>query len=122
MTRLLLAAANLCACVWYLRCCAQGVCKFLSSMTASSWTKKARASSKAGAAPADDAASAAAEADPAAVLRQWLLGSRGKGLLELIEALGGKPVSLKVKVGHCEMCLQSLSDCIGSVQPIQACK
>jgi hypothetical protein len=69
-------------------------------MTASSWTKKARASSKAGhgAAPADDAAAAAAEADPAGVLRQWLLGSRGKGLLDLIEALGGKPVSLKVRL------------------------
>lgn len=91
-------------------------------MTASSWTKKARAGSKAGAAPADDAASAAAEADPAAVLRQWLLGSRGKGLLELIEALGGKPVSLKVKLGHREMFLKSLSDCIKSVRPIKACK
>lgn len=92
-------------------------------MTASNWTKKARGSSKAVAAPADDAASVAAEADPAAVLRQWLLGSRGKGLLELIETLGGKPVSLKVKLGHREMCFRRpLSDCMGNVQPIQACK
>ena len=37
------------------------------------------------------------DADAAAMLRQWLLSSRGKGLLELIEALGGKPVSLKVR-------------------------
>lgn len=71
------------------------MCKYLSSMTSSDWTKKARASSKAGA-PADES-SAATEADPAAVLRQWLLSSRGKGLLELIEAMGGKPVSLKVR-------------------------
>jgi hypothetical protein len=64
-------------------------------MTSSNWTKKARASSKAGA-NADETGGAAAESDPAAVLRRWLLSSRGKGLLELIEAMGGKRVSLKV--------------------------
>jgi hypothetical protein len=61
-------------------------------MTSSNWSKTAQASSKAGTA----ADSSSSDADAAAVLRQWLLGSRGKGLLELIEALGGKPVSLKV--------------------------
>lgn len=64
-------------------------------MTSSNWSKTARASSKAGA-PADNTSSASGDADAAAVLRQWLLGSRGKGLLELIEAMGGKAVSLKV--------------------------
>lgn len=63
-------------------------------MTSSNWSKTARASSKAGTG-ADSSSSG--DADAAGVLRQWLLGSRGKGLLELIEALGGKPVSLKVR-------------------------
>jgi hypothetical protein len=62
-------------------------------MTSRNWTKKAQASSKPGGS-AD--AAAGSDADVAAVLWAWLLGSRGKGLLELIEALGGKPVSLKV--------------------------
>jgi hypothetical protein len=63
-------------------------------MTSSNWTKKARASSK----PGGSADAAAGDADAAAVLRDWLLSSRGKGLLELIEALGGKPVCLKVSL------------------------
>lgn len=67
-------------------------------MTASNWSKKARSGSKAGAMLDDAGGSAAADADAAAVLRQWLLGSRGKGLLELIETLGGRPVSLKVSL------------------------
>lgn len=72
-------------------------------MTSSNWTKKTRASSKAGANAYETGGAAAPESDPAAVLRQWLLSSRGKGLLELIEAMGGKPVSLKVRAspGFC---------------------
>jgi hypothetical protein len=66
-------------------------------MTSSNWTTKARVSSKAGAKADGNIAAAAAESDPAGVLRRWLLTSRGKGLLELIEAMGGKPVSLKVR-------------------------
>lgn len=64
-------------------------------MTSCNWSKKARSSSKAGASAADEASSSSA-GDAAAGLRQWLLSSRGKGLLELVEALGGKPVTLKV--------------------------
>ena len=73
----------------------QGVCRYLTCMTASNWSKKARGSSKAGATSEDTSGSTGSDSDAAAVLRQWLLGSRGKGLVELVEALGGKPVSLK---------------------------
>lgn len=72
------------------------MCKFLAAMTSSNWSKTARVSSKAGAA-VDGINNPSSDADAAAMLRQWLLRSRGKGLLELIEALGGKPVSLKVR-------------------------
>lgn len=104
MLLLPLPSPSLCAiCVCVLVVFVQSVIRYLAAVTSSNWTKKARGSSKAGAPPAGDSSNnngsgGSGDADAAGVLRQWLLSSRGKGLLELIEALGGKPVSLKVSL------------------------
>lgn len=68
----------------------QGVCRYLSAMMSGSWA----ATKGRGAAVADGGG--ASSRDEAAMLRQWLAGSRGRGLLELIEVMGGRAVILRV--------------------------
>jgi hypothetical protein len=63
-------------------------------MTSSSWAAKACSNGSSG--PDATAGSLSGGRDAAATLRTWLTCSRGKGLLELIEAMGGKPVKVRV--------------------------
>lgn len=72
----------------------QGVCKYLSCMAPVDWVKRS-GSSKSEAALVDESGANHGDDDDA-LLRKWLVGSRGKGLLELVEALGGRPANLKV--------------------------
>lgn len=74
----------------------QGVCKYLSAMTSRSWGGvSSRGNSSNGG--MDDSSSPWLHAPKE--LRKSMRASKGKQLQELVETLGGKPVSLKVSGG-----------------------
>jgi hypothetical protein len=75
----------------------QGVCKYLSAMTSFKWASSAssRGNSSSGASE-DNSNGTGSWAAACEGLRRSMRASRGKQMLELVETLGGKPVSLKV--------------------------
>lgn len=79
--------------------CMQGLVKYLSAVTSRNWTgsdnNRGKSTSSGG-----GAADASMWSDAVEKLRQLMRGSKGKQLIELVEMLGGKPVSLKVIGGR----------------------
>lgn len=74
----------------------QGVCKYLSAMTSFKWASKAGSRGNSSSGSSEDNSSGGSWAAACEELRQSMRASRGKQMLELVETLGGKPVSLKV--------------------------
>jgi hypothetical protein len=75
----------------------QGVCKYLSAMTSFKWASGAssRGNSSNGASE-DNSNGSSSWLAASEELRRSMRASRGKQMLELVETLGGKPVSMKV--------------------------
>lgn len=89
--------------MWLYSCCLvlsfaeQGVCKYLSATTSFKWASSASSGSNSSSGTNEDSSSGSTSWLAACEeLRGSMRASRGKLLLELVETLGGKPVSMKV--------------------------